>query len=210
MLSWFHLLVADNCSRYLPPSTEQLFCRVLDGRRHHYHSELWWYCSSAFSCIIWMYIKCRTVVLVMKLSITWTGVWENYILPVLAGDYTTCLKFLMRYPASADVQYIIQLALHLRNPKVSYSSLMQYDYSCCIAVFIFFPVVDIPHTFSMLQQYPRPPGYSSTATHHIPTVGGRPDVHRVPQHHSAPQTRSSSVPRTTQQVMYSLVERWSI
>lgn len=63
------------------------------------------------------------------------------ILPVLAGDYTTCLKFLMRYPASADVQYIIQLALHLRNPKVSYSSLMQYDHSSCIAVFIFFPLL---------------------------------------------------------------------
>ncbi|KAK3865498.1 hypothetical protein Pcinc_028894 [Petrolisthes cinctipes] len=87
--------------------------------------------------------------------------------PLLAGDYTTCLKFLMRYPASADVQYIIQLALHLRNPK----------------------------------QYPRPPGYSSTATQHIPTVGGRPDVHRGPQHHSAAQARSASVPRTTQQVM---------
>lgn len=84
--------------------------------------------------------------------------------PLLAGDYTTCLKFLMRYPAAADVQYIIQLALHLRNPK----------------------------------QYPRPPGYSCRVPHHIPTVGGRPDVHRGPQPvaPSSAFTRSSSVPRT--------------
>ncbi|KAG7164151.1 TBC1 domain family member 5-like, partial [Homarus americanus] len=87
--------------------------------------------------------------------------------PLLAGDYTTCLKFLMRYPAAADVQYIIQLALHLRNPK-----------------------------------FPRPAGYSSTVPHHIPTVGGRPDVHRGPQPvaPSATFTRSSSVPRTQQHV----------
>ncbi|XP_042229940.1 uncharacterized protein LOC121871572 isoform X2 [Homarus americanus] len=73
----------------------------------------------------------------------------------------------MRYPAAADVQYIIQLALHLRNPK-----------------------------------FPRPAGYSSTVPHHIPTVGGRPDVHRGPQPvaPSATFTRSSSVPRTQQHV----------
>lgn len=84
--------------------------------------------------------------------------------PLLTGDYTTCLKFLMRYPAAADVQYIIQLALHLRNPK----------------------------------QHPRPPGYSSSAPHHLPTVGGRPDVHRAPQLAavSSSVARSSSVPRT--------------
>lgn len=87
--------------------------------------------------------------------------------PLLAGDYTTCLKFLMRYPA-ADVQFIIQLALHLRSPK----------------------------------QYPRPPGYSSKVPHHVPTVGGRPDVHRGPQAvaSSATFTRSSSVPRTQQNI----------
>ncbi|KAK7077787.1 hypothetical protein SK128_022846, partial [Halocaridina rubra] len=79
----------------------------------------------------------------------------------LGGDYTTCLKFLMRYPASADVQFIIQLALHLRNPKL----------------------------------YARPVGYSGNAARHIPTVGGRPDVHRGPQHVS----RSSSVPRSQPQ-----------
>ncbi|XP_063607723.1 TBC1 domain family member 5-like isoform X4 [Penaeus indicus] len=86
--------------------------------------------------------------------------------PLLMGDYTTCLKFLMRYPAAADVQYIIQLALHLRNPK----------------------------------QHPRPPGYSSGASRHIPTVGGRPDIHRGPQTLVPPETaaRSSSVPRTQQ------------
>ncbi|XP_068207328.1 TBC1 domain family member 5 isoform X2 [Palaemon carinicauda] len=87
--------------------------------------------------------------------------------PLLGGDYTTCLNFLMRYPASADVQYIIMLALHLRNPK----------------------------------QYPKPAGYSGAASRHIPTVGGRPDVHRAPQILTAPvsQTRSSSVPRTQPQ-----------
>ncbi|XP_042875474.1 TBC1 domain family member 5-like isoform X4 [Penaeus japonicus] len=86
--------------------------------------------------------------------------------PLLLGDYTTCLKFLMRYPAAADVQYIIQLALHLRNPK----------------------------------QHPRPPGYSSGASRHMPTVGGRPDIHRGPQTLVPPETtaRSSSVPRTQQ------------
>uniref|UniRef100_A0A0P4WL95 Rab-GAP TBC domain-containing protein n=1 Tax=Scylla olivacea TaxID=85551 RepID=A0A0P4WL95_SCYOL len=86
--------------------------------------------------------------------------------PLLSGDYTTCLKFLMRYPAAADVQYIIQLALHLRNPK----------------------------------QYPRPPGYSGLASLHLPTVGGRPDVHRGPQQAAASSSvaRSSSVPRTQQ------------
>lgn len=88
--------------------------------------------------------------------------------PLLGGDYTTCLNFLMRYPASADVQYIIMLALHLRNPK----------------------------------QYPKPAGYSGAASRHIPTVGGRPDVHRGPQTVAASvtsQTRSSSVPRTQPQ-----------
>ncbi|KAG0721523.1 hypothetical protein GWK47_006328 [Chionoecetes opilio] len=72
----------------------------------------------------------------------------------------------MRYPAAADVQYIIQLALHLRNPK----------------------------------QYRRPPGYSSLASHHMPTVGGRPDVHRGPQVVAGPSSlaRSSSVPRSQQ------------
>ncbi|XP_066951649.1 TBC1 domain family member 5 [Macrobrachium rosenbergii] len=52
--------------------------------------------------------------------------------PLLGGDYTTCLNFLMRYPASADVQYIIMLALHLRNPK-------QPDYSG--ASFPFIPLL---------------------------------------------------------------------
>ncbi|XP_064082066.1 TBC1 domain family member 5-like isoform X4 [Macrobrachium nipponense] len=88
--------------------------------------------------------------------------------PLLGGDYTTCLNFLMRYPASADVQYIIMLALHLRNPK----------------------------------QYPKPAGYSGSASRHIPTVGGRPDVHRGPQivaTSATSQTRSSSVPRTQPQ-----------
>lgn len=48
------------------------------------------------------------------------------------------------------------------------------------------------------QQHPRPPGYSSSAPHHLPTVGGRPDVHRAPQLAavSSSVTRSSSVPRT--------------
>lgn len=170
------IITSQNCGDIAIPSSVTLFECILSLEQWFW----WWSCYHR----------------------NWS-VRKFNILPVLAGDYTTCLKFLMRYPASADVQYIIQLALHLRNPKVSCSSLMQYDHSCCIAVF-FFPVVDTHFTLSMLQQYPRPPGYSSTATHHIPTVGGRPDVHRGPQHHSAPQARSSSVPRTTQQVMYSL------
>ncbi|XP_076045513.1 TBC1 domain family member 5 isoform X2 [Oratosquilla oratoria] len=37
--------------------------------------------------------------------------------PILNGDYTSCLNYLMRYPAAADVHYIVQVALHLRNPK---------------------------------------------------------------------------------------------
>lgn len=53
----------------------------------------------------------------------------------------------------------------------------------------------------ILQQYPRPPGYSGLASLHLPTVGGRPDVHRGPQQVavvSSSVARSSSVPRTQQ------------
>ncbi|CAL4065462.1 unnamed protein product, partial [Meganyctiphanes norvegica] len=94
--------------------------------------------------------------------------------PILTGDYTTCLKFLMRYPASADVQYIIQIALHLRSPKT----------------------------------YPKPRGYSSAVSHHVPTVGGQPNIHRGPQKVPATSsigyappgsTRSASLPRTQYQ-----------
>lgn len=35
---------------------------------------------------------------------------------LLTGDYTTCLKYLMKYPSVSDVSYIIELALHLRDP----------------------------------------------------------------------------------------------
>ncbi|XP_023222366.1 TBC1 domain family member 5-like [Centruroides sculpturatus] len=39
---------------------------------------------------------------------------------LLTGDYTTCLKHLMKYPSISDVNYVIELALHLRDP-VKYS-----------------------------------------------------------------------------------------
>lgn len=37
---------------------------------------------------------------------------------LLASDYAQCLHLLMRYPSVPDVHYVIQLALHLRDPLV--------------------------------------------------------------------------------------------
>ncbi|KAL0271183.1 UNVERIFIED_CONTAM: hypothetical protein PYX00_008359 [Menopon gallinae] len=37
---------------------------------------------------------------------------------LLAGDYTTCLTNLMRYPNGVDVMFVIEYALHLMNPAL--------------------------------------------------------------------------------------------
>ncbi|TKR64235.1 hypothetical protein L596_024805 [Steinernema carpocapsae] len=36
---------------------------------------------------------------------------------LLAGDYSMCLQYLMRYPPTVDVHSFIQLALYLKSPK---------------------------------------------------------------------------------------------
>lgn len=48
---------------------------------------------------------------------------------LLSSDYSSCISHLMRYPAVADVHYLVDLALHLKNPTqykrpVGYSSQM--------------------------------------------------------------------------------------
>lgn len=65
---------------------------------------------------------------------------------LLCNDYASCLSHLMRYPAVTDVQYIIGVALHLRDPN----------------------------------NYKKPNGYSVQMLQHVPTVGGRSDIHRIP------------------------------
>lgn len=37
--------------------------------------------------------------------------------PLLNSDYAKCLSYLMKYPAGRNVTYILQLALHLKDPK---------------------------------------------------------------------------------------------
>jgi len=37
---------------------------------------------------------------------------------VLSGDYTTCMTYLMRYPGTVDITYIIDYALYLRDEQV--------------------------------------------------------------------------------------------
>ncbi|KAF4516977.1 hypothetical protein B566_EDAN005579 [Ephemera danica] len=36
---------------------------------------------------------------------------------LLAGDYTTCLTYLMRYPGAVDITYIIEFSLYLKYPE---------------------------------------------------------------------------------------------
>lgn len=36
---------------------------------------------------------------------------------MLAGDYTTCLTSLMRYPTGIDISFVIEHALHLKDPQ---------------------------------------------------------------------------------------------
>ena len=35
---------------------------------------------------------------------------------VIEGDYAVCMQHLMRFPALCEVNYLVQRALHLRNP----------------------------------------------------------------------------------------------
>lgn len=82
---------------------------------------------------------------------------------LLSGDYATCLGYLMRYPTVADVHYIIDMALHLRDPR----------------------------------KHPKPTAYNNPM--HIPTVGGRPDIHRAPMSQNL----------TTPQKENKLPEKWN-
>lgn len=35
---------------------------------------------------------------------------------VTGGDYSTCMQYLMHFPPVYEVNYLVQRALHLRNP----------------------------------------------------------------------------------------------
>lgn len=37
---------------------------------------------------------------------------------LLTGDYSQCMGYLMRYPTVPDVHYVIDMALHLKDPMV--------------------------------------------------------------------------------------------
>lgn len=42
---------------------------------------------------------------------------------VLTAEYANCLMLLMRYPTVDDIHYLVNKALHLRDPKVRADSL---------------------------------------------------------------------------------------
>jgi len=89
--------------------------------------------------------------------------------PLLSSDYATCLGYLMRYPMVTDVHYIIDMALHLRDPKL----------------------------------HPRPAGYNHLMLRHIPTVGGRPDVHRATLSQRSTSTSHEEFPNAKPNVVFS-------
>lgn len=39
-----------------------------------------------------------------------------HLFVVIEGDYAVCMQHLMRFPAVYEVNYLVQRALHLRNP----------------------------------------------------------------------------------------------
>lgn len=71
---------------------------------------------------------------------------------LLSSDYATCLSYLMRYPAVTDVQYIVDEALHMRDPQ-------KYPKPNCYSMQIQVPTVggrtDI-HRTPMSQSYTEP------------------------------------------------------
>lgn len=67
----------------------------------------WWQCLYAYEINVVFYICYINIRIFSKSFIT-----------VLLNDYTTCLTFLMRYPANVDINLILRHALHMQMPKV--------------------------------------------------------------------------------------------
>jgi hypothetical protein len=50
----------------------------------------------------------------------------SFFLSVLRGDYSDCLRRLMKFPPVGDVGYIVEQALHIRDPEVWPSVLFHF------------------------------------------------------------------------------------